>query len=223
MTLQILSHRWPARPAAIRSVCLIALIAIGALSLQPARAGCGQFHAARSAISYESYFGESPPAVSVMKANYLKIADQGTYGQWGELNAPIVGLWTFTYTAEGNVGAHAPPDGTVIDGGNTAWYLGGNEMTSSAMRAPDTGSICMGVWKRTGEWTYELNHIGQSWDPVKNLYVGPAFIKQYVTLEEGANKYFGAFFITQYAADGKTVLMKAKGVITATRVTIDTE
>jgi hypothetical protein len=90
------------------------------------------------------------------------------------------------------------------------------------MRAPDTGSICMGVWKRTGEWTYELNHIGQSWDPVKNVYVGPAFIKQYVTLEEGANKYFGAFFVTQYGADGKTVLMKAKGVITATRVTIDT-
>jgi len=160
----------------------------------------------------------------MLKARYLLAADDDSVAEdWSQHEAKIVGLWTFKYTAEGNSGKMLPPDGTVIDGGNTIWFADGNEMTSSAMRAPDTGSICLGVWKRTGDKTYELNHIGQSWDPVKNVYVGPAFIKQYVTLHDGGDKYTGAFFLTQYAADGKTVLVKIKGLISATRVTVHTE
>jgi hypothetical protein len=93
------------------------------------------------------------------------------------------------------------------------------------VRAPDTGDVCLGVWNRTGEWTYELNHIGLSWDPVKKVYAGPAFIKQHVTLGEDKNSYTGTFTIDQLDPDGKTRSLPAliKGNIVATRVTIDTD
>jgi hypothetical protein len=117
------------------------------------------------------------------------------------------------------------PDGAIVDGGNTLWYADGNENTVSGVRAPDTGDVCLGIWKRTGERTYELNHIGLSWDPVKNVPGGPAFIKQYVTLAEDKNSYTGTFTINQLGPDGKTPALPAliKGTIVATRVTIDTD
>ena len=90
------------------------------------------------------------------------------------------------------------------------------------MRAPQSGSICLGTWEQTGDRTYELNHIGLSWDPVKNAFAGPAFIKQFVTLENGGDQYSGVVTITQFAPDGKTVEVELKGIITATRVTVNT-
>jgi hypothetical protein len=85
--------------------------------------------------------------------------------------------------------------------------------------------VCLGIWKRTGEWTYELNHIGLSWDPVKGLPGGPAFIKQSVTLGKDLNSYTGSFSIRQLDPDGKTLSTPAPilGTIVATRVNIDTD
>ena len=140
-------------------------------------------------------------------------------------HAPIVGLWAFKYISKGNMETLGIPDGAIVDGGNTLWYADGNENTVSGVRAPDTGDVCLGVWKRTGEWTYELNHIGLSWDNVNNVPGGPAFIKQYVTLAKDKNSYSGTFTINQLKADGKTPALPAliKGKIVATRVTIDTD
>jgi hypothetical protein len=204
-----------------RTSGLVAVLTLGTFFIQQANAGCGKYDAPKAAMALPgaSFSGSA----HFTHASYLQIADVDGYSEDGAVHkAPIVGLWSFKYTAEGNVGKNMPPDGTVVDGGNSLWFADGNELTVSAMRAPDTGSTCLGVWKRTGEWTYDLNHIGQSWDAVHNVHLGPAFIHQYVTLEPGNDKYTGAFFITQYGADGKTVLAKLKGLITATRITVET-
>ena len=37
-------------------------------------------------------------------------------------------------------------DGAILDQGNTIRFADGNEMTNSPTRAPDTGSICLGIW-----------------------------------------------------------------------------
>ena len=117
-----------------------------------------------------------------------------------------------------------------VDGGNTVWFADGNEITYSGIRDPATGATCLGVWKQTGENTYELNHIGLSWNPVGNPQGlppgagGPAFIKQYVTLSRDQNSYTGTFTISQLGPDGKTLALPGviTGKIKATRVTIDT-
>ncbi len=122
----------------------------------------------------------------------------------------------------------------------------GNEFTYSGQRNPIVGSVCVGVWKRTGEHTYVLNHIGLSWNPLAPSISppgdpaaagpgnpgggpgapgGPAFIKQHIVLAEDRKSYTGTFEITQLLPDGKTPVapVPIKGRIVATRVTIDTD
>jgi hypothetical protein len=200
----------------------LALCALGAGFAQQASAGCGQY----KYLAPASFRGDSwatPGAARFIRTGFLQVADTDTSPDWTNEQEPaITGLWHFNYIAEGDE-AIGIPDGAIVDGGNTTWFADGNESTYSGMRAPDTGAVCMGVWKKTGERTYKLNHIGLSWDPVKNVFAGPAFIKQYVTLEKDGNKYTGTFTITQFKADGKTVQVEIKGNIKAYRVTVDTD
>jgi len=200
----------------------LGMVCFGAAFAQHADAGCLDYKAPKKAASWQTpgeYFG----SLSVMK-----VSDE-EYGEWQweptVHKAPIVGLWSFKYISKGNSKTLGIPDGAIIDGGATTWFADGNESTLSGVRAPDTGDVCLGVWKRTGEWTYELNHLGLSWNPVKKEYGGPAFIKQHVTLAEDKNSYSGTFTIDQLNPDGKTPSLPAliKGTIVATRVTIDTD
>ena len=88
------------------------------------------------------------------------------------------------------------------------------------MRAPDTGQHLPKNSAPTGEnrTARRSTTSGFSWDPVHNVTAGPAFIKQFVTLEKGGDKYTGVVTIIQYKADGKTVDIELKGVIAASRV-----
>jgi hypothetical protein len=127
----------------------------------------------------------------------------------------------------------------------TGWCADGNEITYSGIRNPIIGATCLGIWKRTGEFTYVLNHIGLSWDPLAASVSppnapapagptnpgggpgapgGPAFIKQQIILSRDAQTYTGWFEITQLMPDGKTPAgAPIKGTIKATRVNIDTD
>jgi hypothetical protein len=195
----------------------VALFSLGAIFAQQASAGCGRYQSVKPASfswqQSESLFGQP----RFIKTGLLKVTDESTSA------APITGLWHFHYIAEGNTFPKAPPDGTVVDGGYTTFYADGNELTSSEMRAPDTGSICTGVWIQTGPRSYELNHVGLSWDPVANVFAGPAFIRQYLTLRPDLYHYDGKFTITQYKADGKTIEVRIIGNIVAERADIDTD
>ena len=221
----------------LRATALAFLLSLGAMFIQPASAGCLDVPTLKRA-SYqnpESYFG----AARLIKAD-IKQEDGWTPGFF---QAPIVGLWAFTYTAsKGNVGI---PAGATVDAGNTLWFADGNEITYSAIRNPIVGATCLGIWKRTGEFTYVLNHIGLSWDPLAASVSppnapapagptnpgggpgapgGPAFIKQYIVLSRDAQTYSGTFEITQLMPDGKTPAgPPIKGTIKATRVNIDTD
>ena len=200
----------------------LALCAAGALFAQQADAGCGQYKYLAPALFKENA-GNASNSARFIRTGFMTVAEtEENPGSKSEPEPSIVGLWHFNYDAKGDE-AIGIPDGTVVDGGNTTWFADGNEATYSGMRAPDTGAQCMGVWKKTGERAYKLNHIGLSWDPVANKFAGPAFIKQYVTLDQSGDKYTGTFTITQFAADGKTVEVEIKGLIKAYRVTVDTD
>jgi len=142
----------------------------------------------------------------------------------------IVGLWHFTFVAQGNE-PPGPPDGAVVDSGYVTWHGDGTELMNSG-RAPTTGDFCMGVWKQAARSTYKLNHfaLAWAWDPVAPAtgpgtggadFVGPANIREVVTLDHTGNHYQGTFTLVQYAADGTTVLATVTGTVTATRITVD--
>jgi len=210
----------------------LALFSLGTSFVQQAQAGCLQYEGPKKvASSWQtpgSYFGST----RLVKVSDTTAADDA-YGP-SFFRAEIVGLWAFKYISEGNADKPPPiniPNGAPVDGGNTLWFADGNEVTYSGMRDPTTGAVCLGVWKRTGERTYELNHIGLSWNPVGNPQGltpgpgGPAFIKQHVTLSKDGNSYTGTFTITQLGPDGKTLALPGviTGKIEATRVTVYTD
>lgn len=131
--------------------------------------------------------------------------------------SPIVGLWQFTFTSKGSAGI---PDGTVIDAGYTTWHSDGTELTNSG-RAPLTGNFCMGVWVQTGRYTYMVNHYALSWDSTGNVFLGPANIRESITVDYSGTAYTGTFTLTQRDTHGNTTAT-VTGTIAATRITVDT-
>jgi hypothetical protein len=130
--------------------------------------------------------------------------------------APIVGLWKFKFVSKDSRGI---PDDTVIDEGYATWHSDGTEIMNSG-RAPMTSNFCMGVWKKTRRSTYKLNHFGLSWDPAGTFFIGPANIKEEVTLDNKGNRYFGTFTIDQFDTSGN-LLGHVAGLVTAERITAD--
>lgn len=199
----------------------LAVAVLGIAFMQVSQAGCGEYNQpSKSAVDWRlPSSSDSPRFIRADYRTEYRLVDNDRSDS--DSKPAITGLWFFKYLSKGNT-ALGIPDGATLDAGNTIWFADGNEMTSSAMRAPNTGSVCLGIWERTGNSTYELNHVGLSWDPVNNVAVGPAFIKQFVTLEKGANEYTGVVTIIQLKADGKTVDIELKGVIVANRLTVNT-
>ncbi|HEY7291717.1 MAG TPA: hypothetical protein VH583_17905 [Vicinamibacterales bacterium] len=119
-----------------------------------------------------------------------------------DVDATIVGFWHVDFVAEGNT--NGITDGTPIDSAYVQWHVDGTEIMNSS-RDPRTSSFCLGVWKRSGLFTYTLKHVAMSWDGAGKP-VGPATISETVTLSHDGNSYTGHFTITQYATDGTTIL-----------------
>jgi hypothetical protein len=216
--------------SALRGAGLIVPLLLGVGFMQAATAGCLDVPGVR------------PPAAA--EGKFVKTDYQGPWDSEDDHVAPIVGLWSFKYTSVGNLKTYGIPEGAEVDAGVTTWYADGNEITYSGVRNPVVGAFCAGVWKRTGEHTYVLNHIGLSWDPQAapisppqapgpagpgnpgggpGAPGGPAFIKQYITLSKDHQSYTGTFTITQLELDGKTPIFPTpiKGKVTATRITVD--
>jgi hypothetical protein len=128
----------------------------------------------------------------------------------------IAGLWKFTFVSKGSTGI---PDGTIIDSGYATWHNDGTEIMNSG-RAPMTGSFCMGVWTQTGDYTYALNHFALSWDPTGTMLVGPANIKESITIDYSGTAFSGTFTLIQYDTKGNT-LATVNGTVTATRINVD--
>ena len=150
---------------------------------------------------------------------------------WDQYDAPIVGMWKFSFVAKGNT--NGIPDGTPIDQGYVQWHGDGTELMNS-FRAPTTGQFCMGVWQQIGHSTYKLNHFALGWNfdadaPVTGpgtggaTFAGTTNIREEVWLDGDADSYTGTFTLTSYTPDGTMVVPPTpiKGVVKGTRVTAD--
>jgi len=128
---------------------------------------------------------------------------------------PIVGFWKVKLMSKDNSGI---PDGTVLDAGYSQWHSDGTEIMNSS-RAPDTQSFCLGVWKKTGHARYKLNHFAISW--ANGNLLGPANIREDVTLSHDGNSFTGTFTVDQYDQFGNS-LVHLVGQIEGKRITVDT-
>ena len=133
------------------------------------------------------------------------------------VGAAIVGFWHVKFISKGTTFI---PDGTVVDMGFSQWHSDGTEILNSS-RPPATSNFCLGVWEKTGPFTYKLNHFALSSDLNGNM-IGPANIREDVTLDVHGASYTGTFSIDQYDTSGN-LLVHIIGEVKATRITVDTK
>jgi hypothetical protein len=147
---------------------------------------------------------------------------------WDDHEPSIVGMWHVVFTAHTQNGDAIPSPGAVIDNAIVQWHPDGTEVMNSARSAQD-GNFCLGVWKRTGNRSYLLNHIpwqGNVYDPtVPPDTIGApqdgAQIIEKITLSPDGNSYTGSFTLHAYDTSGG-VYTWFSGTLTATRITPDT-
>ena len=186
---------------------ILAIVLVGMVFVSEATAQCASLDWLKSgAIQLRSWQG----ANQFGRASFLLVA-----GREGS-DDRIVGFWKVQFLSEGNPGI---PDGAVLDNGFVQWHGDGTEIMNSS-RPPATGNFCLGVWQKSGPSGYELNHFALSSDPSGNL-VGPAQIREDITLNQRADQYEGTFTIDQYDVSGNP-LAHVAGRVTATRITVDT-
>lgn len=145
----------------------------------------------------------------------------------GEDRASIVGLWQFTFLSEGNdIPPFNIPDDAPLDSGYAQWHSDGTEIMNSS-RDPVTSSFCLGTWAAVGRQTYRLNHFAISWDNTgkfctpdpgaSNCMVGPANIREEVTVNRRGDGYTGWVTIDQYD-NHQHLMFHLTGKVSARRI-----
>ena len=189
----------------LKVVSAFSALAFAIMAAPYAHAGCGMYSPTSFHISSTLPFGPH----RLIRAAF-NVDDGG---------APtIVGTWKEHWISEGTQGI---PDGTEIDAGYAQWHSDGTEINVSGLRAPMTGDVCLGVWIKTGENSYQLNHFGISYDPTGTHLVGPARIQQWLTLDANGNATTGKFTIDQFDESGN-LLAHVQGNVLGSRVTMNT-
>ncbi len=193
-----------------------ALLAAG---LAPtASAGCGDISQLKAPFT----FVHLSPATQAIPLR-ADAAAKAAAGDSALVNtANIVGLWRIQFISQGNASHNPPiPDGVMIDFGYTQWHSDGTEIENSGGRAPSTENFCLGVWVRSGYFTYELNHFALSYDPASGDLTGKADIREQVTLDPSGNEFTGTFTIDTYDPATGVKVDHIAGTVAAQRVTVD--
>lgn len=130
----------------------------------------------------------------------------------------IVGFWHVKFVSHGSNGI---PDGTEVDAGYAQWHSDGTEIMNSAGRSPITNAFCLGVWQSIGPRQFQLNHFAAAYDSAGAHLIGPANIRETVTVGPKGERFEGTFTIDQYDETGGS-LAHVQGRITGTRINVDT-
>jgi len=188
-----------------RLMATLTALTFGAFLVPLASAGCNPLNKAR--ITPQAWHGQNS-----FSPEFQLISNHGP---------SMIGMWHVAFIAEGN-GPGLPPDGVQVDNALSHWHVDGTEVTVSS-RAPETGDVCLGVWKKVGERHYKLNHFGISFDPSTdpNNPQGFANIRQDIWLSPDGKTFKGTFSIDQFDATGN-LLVEIKGNLVGTRVNMST-
>jgi hypothetical protein len=198
-----------------------------AMSSGQAFSNCSSYSPGRGELPSST---KLPAAVGMMPALYRPGAELLMVSDYDQHNS-IVGMWRVTSISDGTAYPVVIPFGAVLDFGTQQWHGDGTEFLISGARAPSTGDVCMGVWEQIGPRTFKLKHIALAYNssdtappvgPVSPAtFVGPAIIKEVVTLDHSGDAFEGSFTLDQYAQDEVTLLEHVGGKVTGTRFKVD--
>jgi hypothetical protein len=128
-------------------------------------------------------------------------------------DASIVGLWHILLLN---------PDGTAFDEGYDAWHSDGTEILNDngqPQPANGAGTVCLGIYKKTGPGTYKLKHPSWSID-ANGVLAGVIVILEEVTLDADGNAFSGTYEWKSYDLKGN-LTFEQTGDLKADRITPD--
>jgi hypothetical protein len=211
------------------NVLAVGLGLVGASLAGQATAGCSSFGPEQQPLPLQD--GWSAPRAAGFVSTVFRPGSAPALRAVVDRNpraADIVGTWRFSLVSDGSAYPFPIPYGAVVDFGTAQWHPDGTEIMISGARPPGSGDVCMGSWEQTGPSTYKLRHIALAWangdsSPPASpaVYVGPAIIREEITLNSAGTAFAGRFTIDQYAKDEVTLIEHIAGTLSATRFTAD--
>jgi hypothetical protein len=137
-------------------------------------------------------------------------------------SASLVGMWNFVLVSQGNT-TRTPPiaDGTQLNFGYIQFHSDETEIQNSGARSPAQQNFCLGVWQKTGRYTYQVNHYALNYNASTGLLLGRIILIEMLTLSPGGTTFSGTFVETVYDTTGAKT-DHITGQITAQRMTVDT-
>jgi hypothetical protein len=137
-------------------------------------------------------------------------------------NASLVGMWSFKYISEGNTTRNPSiADGTQLNFGYIEFHSDETEIINSGARSPAQQNFCMGVWTKTGRYTYYVNHFALNYNATTGALVGRIIVVETLTVSPGGTLLSGTFAETVFDTNGNTT-DHLTGQVTAQRITVDT-
>jgi hypothetical protein len=195
------------------STHVLSALAIGAAFACTASAGCGDVSTLQPPFQFAQTLtaAVAPRTTAMISSN----------NPMNDIASPV-GMWNIQFVSQGNGNQNPPiPDGAQIDFGYTQWHSDGTEIMNSGAHAANTGNFCLGVWVRSGMFTYEVNHFALSYDGTSGALVNRINIREQITLDPSGNQMSGTFTINIFNAAGTQQIDQIAGTIAATRVTVD--
>lgn len=134
----------------------------------------------------------------------------------------LVGMWNFQFISMGNT-THNPSiaDGTELLWGYNQFHSDETEILNAGTRSPAQQNFCLGVWQRTGDFTYQVNHFALNYNATTGVLVGKILVVEMVTVSPGGTAFSGTFVETVFDTMGNQT-DHLTGQVKAQRITVDT-
>ena len=134
----------------------------------------------------------------------------------------IVGMWSFQFISMGNT-THNPAiaDGTQLNWGYNQFHSDETEILNAGARSPAQQNFCLGVWQKTGDFTYQVNHFALNYNATTGALLGKIIVVEMITVSPGGTAFSGTFVETVFDTTGKQT-DQLTGQVKAQRITVDT-
>ena len=134
----------------------------------------------------------------------------------------IVGMWSFQFISMGNT-THNPSiaDGTQLNWGYNQYHSDETEILNAGARSPAQQNFCLGVWQKTGDFTYQVNHFALNYNATTGALLGKIIVVELVTVSPGGTAFSGTFVETVFDTMGNQT-DHLTGQVKAQRITVDT-
>jgi hypothetical protein len=134
----------------------------------------------------------------------------------------LVGMWSFVYISEGNTTRNPSiADGAQLNFGYNQFHSDETEIMNSGARSPAQENFCLGVWQKTGRYTYQVNHFALNYNATTGAFLGKIIVVAMLTVSPGGTAFSGTFVETVFDTMGNKT-DHVTGQVTAQRITVDT-